>query len=175
LNREFQEAGSIENLIMKTNPRVITFHFTLTDRNGRTLDSSADQAPLSFLEGIGQIFPKLEESLVKMKVGEKGKIDLAEGEGFGLRDEKKVVKIERSRLPQKEIKVGDRFQADDGQSNIPVPLTVIGVSESHATLDGNHPLASVKLTFDVEITEIRDATDEELEHGHAHGPHGHHH
>ena len=151
--------------------KVISFHYTLTDPAGKKLDSSEGDEPLSFLEGVGQIIPGLEQALAKLKVGEKKKISVPSKEAYGAKDDKKLVEVPLDQLPKKDIKIGDMFQA--GQNS--PPLTVIKVSPTHATLDANHPLAGVDLTFDVEITEIRDATPEEMDHGHAHGAGGHHH
>lgn len=145
-------------------PRVISFHYKLTDATGQTLDSSFGDEPLAFLEGAGQIIPGLEAELIKLNVGDKSHIVVAAEDAYGPRDESLVVEIERNRLPPGQIKVGDRFRS----SQYPTPLTVTKVTDSHITLDANHPLAGQDLTFDVEITAIRDATDEEIAHGHVH-------
>ena len=153
--------------------KVISFHYTLTDPSGKRLDSSEGDEPLSFLEGVGQIIPGLESALSKLKVGEKKQIKVAAKDAYGTRDENRVIEVPLAQLPKKDVKIGDMFQA--GQDHRSPPLTVIKVTPEHATLDANHPLAGVDLTFDVEITEIRDATAEEVDHGHAHGAGGHHH
>lgn len=145
-------------------PRVISFHYKLTNSRGDTLDSSFGQEPLSFLEGANQIIPGLESELVKLKVGEKSHITVAAEDAYGQRDESLIVEIERHRLPPGQINVGDRFRS----SQHPTPLTVTKVTDTHITLDANHPLAGQDLTFDVEITGIRNATDEEIAHGHVH-------
>jgi FKBP-type peptidyl-prolyl cis-trans isomerase SlyD len=151
--------------------KVISFHYKLTDPKGTELDSSEGSEPLSYLEGVGQIIPGLETALAKLKVGEKKKINVAARDAYGEHDEKKLVEVPLEQLPKKDIKIGDMFQA--GQHS--PPLTVTKVNKTHATLDANHPLAGVDLTFDVEVTDIRDATAEEIDHGHAHGAGGHHH
>lgn len=153
--------------------KVISFHYTLTDPAGKTLDSSAGGEPLTFLEGVGQIIPGLESELGKMKVGDKKKVSVKAANAYGDPDPQNVIEVPREKMPGQKITVGDRFRAGQG-GNAPV-VTVTKVTDSHVTLDGNHPLAGVDLTFDVEITEIRDATKEELDHGHAHGAAGHHH
>jgi len=153
--------------------KVISFHYTLTNSRGDKIDSSEGGEPMSFIAGKGQIIAGLESELEKLKVGEKKRVQLKAANAYGLRDEKKVHEVKRSQLPNQSIKVGDRFRGGH-EANAPI-LTVTKVSKSHVTLDSNHPLAGEDLTFDVELKGIRDATTEELDHGHVHGPGGHHH
>lgn len=152
--------------------RVISFHYNLTDPKGAQLDSSQGHAPLSFLEGLGQIIPGLEKAIAALKVGDKTKVQVSAAEAYGERDEKYIVKIPRSNFPEGDIQVGDEFQpAEDPNAH---PFRVTAVSDQEVTLDANHPLAGVDLNFDVEIVSIREATPEEITHGHAHGPGGAH-
>jgi FKBP-type peptidyl-prolyl cis-trans isomerase SlyD len=153
--------------------RIISFHYTLTDPSGKTIDSSVGQDPLTYLEGKGQIIPGLENNLQKMKVSDKKRVTVPSAEAYGPREERYVVKVPRGKLPAKDIKVGDQFQVSADPSGR--PLTVITITESEVTLDANHPLAGIDLTFDVEIIDVREATAEELAHGHSHGPGGHGH
>ncbi len=154
------------------NPRAISFHYTLTDSEGNKLDSSVGLEPLTYLEGVGQIIPGLERQLALLEVGDKKKIEVLATDAYGERDQKYIVAVPLDKLPG-EVKVGDQFQAGpEAQSH---PFTVIEVNETHATLDANHPLAGVDLVFDVELVSIREATAEELQHGHTHGPGGHAH
>lgn len=153
--------------------RVISFHYTLTNPQGEKLDSSIGHAPLTYLEGVGQIIPGLEKELQNLKVSDKKKITVPASEAYGLREEKYVVSVPRDKFPEGEISVGDQFQP--GEDPNAHPFTVTEISDSHVTLDANHPLAGVDLTFDVEVITIREATAEELSHGHSHGPDGHHH
>jgi FKBP-type peptidyl-prolyl cis-trans isomerase SlyD len=153
--------------------KVISFHYTLTDSGGTKLDSSAGGEPLTFLEGVGQIIPGLEGHLKNMKVGEKKHVTVKARDGYGEKDPKNVAEVPLEQMPTRRIKVGDRFRA--GQEPHSPIVTVVKVTETHATLDGNHQLAGMDLTFDVEITEIREATEEELAHGHVHGSGGHAH
>jgi FKBP-type peptidyl-prolyl cis-trans isomerase SlyD len=153
--------------------KVISFHYTLTDSTGKTLDSSAGGEPLTFLEGAGQIIPGLETHLRAMKVGDKKNVTVEATQAYGAKDPDNVVEVSLDKMPTRGVKVGDRFRAGNAP-NAPV-VTVTRVTGTHVTLDGNHPLAGMDLTFDVEVTAIRDATPEELEHGHAHGAGGHHH
>jgi FKBP-type peptidyl-prolyl cis-trans isomerase SlyD len=151
--------------------RVISFHYTLTNSTGQTIDSSRGDQPLRFLEGVGQIIPGLETHLRTMQTGEKRQIHVKAADAYGERDNSLVLEVERSRLPTRTVSVGDQFRTNQ----YPTPLTVTKLTDTHVTLDANHPLAGQDLFFDVEITEVRPATAEELAHGHVHGPGGHHH
>lgn len=153
--------------------RVISFHYTLTNPEGEKLDSSAGGEPLSYLEGGGQIISGLEKEIQPMKVGDKKRVSVKAKDAYGTRDEKKVVEVPRNKMPAQQIKLGDKFRGGNDH-NAPI-LTVTKLTDAVVTLDANHPLAGVDLTFDLEITEIRDATKEELSHGHVHGAGGHHH
>jgi FKBP-type peptidyl-prolyl cis-trans isomerase SlyD len=153
--------------------KVIAFHYTLTDTSGKQLDSSAGQEPLAFLEGSGQIIPGLELHLKTMKPGDKRKVLVPAKDAYGEHNPQDIMEVPLDKMPTKKIKVGDQFRAGNEQ-HAPV-VRVTKVSATHVTLDANHELAGQDLTFDVEITEVRDATEEELSHGHVHGPGGHHH
>ncbi len=155
------------------NPRVISFHYTLTDSAGTLLDTSSGNSPLSFLEGVGQIIPGLEKVLVGLKPGDKAKVEVEAAEAYGVRDERYVMSVPYSQLPKEKIEIGDEFSVSEDEHGHPFRVTEL--NENYVTLDGNHPLAGVDLTFEVEITESREATSEELAHGHAHGGDGHHH
>lgn len=140
------------------NSRVISFHYTLTNPKGETLDSSEGREPLSFVEGMGQIIPGLESQLGKLNVGDKKRLDVKAAEAYGDRNKDLIFEVTRDRLPAKDIKVGDRFRSQQS----PSPLTVTKVTDSHVTLDANHPLAGVDLTFNVEVTDMRAATEEDM-------------
>lgn len=151
--------------------RVITFHYSMSDSSGNLIYSSEGKEPLAFIEGIGQILPSLEAELGSMNQGDKKHLELAPEQAFGPHDVNKVLEVPREQLPPQEISMGDQFQA--GPDN--PPLTVTKLTDTHVTLDGNHPLAGVDLTFELELLDVREATEEELEHGHVHGAGGHHH
>lgn len=156
--------------------RVISFHYTLKNREGSVLDSSRDSDPLSYLEGSGQIIPGLEVQMAKLNVGDKKNITVTADQGYGLHDATLIFDIPRTQFPEGQIKEGDRFQAslsEDGEQMS--VFTVKKLTDTHVSVDGNHPLAGEDLFFDVEVTEIRPATADEMAHGHAHGPNGHHH
>jgi FKBP-type peptidyl-prolyl cis-trans isomerase SlyD len=161
---------------MKITPRVIAFHYTLKNPAGEVLDSSSGAEPLLFLEGAGQIIPGLEEQLLLLSVGDKRTIQVPSARAYGEHDAELVMEVPKTRLPKAEgLTVGDQF-ASRGPNGEPAGVFVVtAVGGETVTLDGNHPLAGVDLTFEIEIMTMRNATAEELSHGHAHGGDGHHH
>lgn len=152
--------------------RVVSFHYNLTNDSGVQLDSSHGHAPLTFMEGVGQIIPGLEKVIASLNKGDKQNIKVTAAEAYGERDERYVVKVPRGNFPEGNIQVGDEFQSSEDPNAH--PFRVIDVNLQEVTLDANHPLAGVDLNFDVEIIDIREATAEELSHGHVHGPGGAH-
>ncbi|MCF7687430.1 MAG: peptidylprolyl isomerase [Cephaloticoccus sp.] len=154
---------------MKSN--VVTFTYTLRDPAGRVLDTSAGGEPITYLEGAGQIIDGLDEQLRGLAVGTKMIVQVPAAKAYGERDESQVQRIDRTQIPvEGELRVGDRFQTDTDQ-HAPV-VTVVAVDAAQVTLDANHPLAGVDLTFEVEILGVRPATEAERQHGHAHGADG---
>lgn len=156
--------------------KVITFHYTLTDKSGKHLDSSHERKdPMMFMVGSGQIIPGLEKQIKDLAKGEKKKIHVVASEAYGDVEEELVMSISRDRFPKDHIfKIGDQFQAKTEHGPGPV-FTVVEIMDTTVKVDGNHPLAGHDLVFDIEIIDTRAATQEELSHGHAHGPGGHHH
>lgn len=153
---------------------VASFHYTLTNSTGEVLDSSIGQEPLSYLHGAGNIIPGLEKALAGKTVGDKLKVSVNAAEAYGERDSSMVQELPNSMFSGvNKIEVGMEFHAET-EHGLQV-VTVTAVEGDTVTIDGNHPLAGVDLNFDVEITEVRNATSEELDHGHAHGAGGHHH
>jgi FKBP-type peptidyl-prolyl cis-trans isomerase SlyD len=147
--------------------RVVTFHYTLRDPSGRGLDSSAGGAPISFLEGAGQIIDGLDAQLRSAAAGAKQRVLVPAARAYGERDPAQVQRVKRATLPvEGELRVGDQFQTDTDRY-API-VTVAAIEGDEVVLDANHPLAGVDLTFDVEIVEARAATAEEISHGHAH-------
>lgn len=154
--------------------KVVTLHYTLTDDEGTVIDKSDDGSFL-YLHGASNIIPGLENALTGKASGDALKVTVEPEEGYGVHDEARKESVPREMFPtDSEIEVGSQFHAEgpDGQT---ITVTVIEVSDDTVTIDGNHPLAGVQLNFDVKVIEVRDASAEELEHGHAHGPDGHHH
>lgn len=152
--------------------RVISFNYTLKDSTGAVIDSSSD-GPMSFLTGVGQIIPKLEEELKAMLISQKKNVKLAASDAYGMPDPKMVMDVPKADLAHLKIELGAFLQLNLGQTMKVV--RVAKITDEAVTLDGNHPLAGQELEFDVEIVNSREATAEEVAHGHAHGPGGHHH
>jgi FKBP-type peptidyl-prolyl cis-trans isomerase SlyD len=152
--------------------RVISFNYTLKNTQGQVIDSSFD-GPMSFLTGVGQILPKLEEELKGMLIGQRKNVKLKADEAYGMPDEKMVMDVPKADLAHLQIEEGTFLQLNLGHMLKVVRVAKIG--DETVTLDGNHPLAGQDLEFDVEMVNSRDATTEEMAHGHAHGPGGHQH
>jgi FKBP-type peptidyl-prolyl cis-trans isomerase SlyD len=156
-----------------TADRVVTIHYTLKDDTGTVLDSSAGGEPLAYIQGHGNLVPGLEKALEGKQGGETLAVSLAPADGYGVRDAALVQRVPKRTLQGSgEIKKGMQFQArtDDGMRL----FTVTAVVGDMVTLDGNHPLADQTLHFNVDVISVREATGEELEHGHVHGAGGHH-
>jgi FKBP-type peptidyl-prolyl cis-trans isomerase SlyD len=156
----------------KTPRRVFTFNYTLKGPDGQVLDASTD-GPLAFLEGAGQIIPALEEEILKMDLGAKKNVKLTAESAYGLPDDKMMMDVPKAELAHLNVEVGSYLRLDLGEATKVVRITKI--TETAVTLDANHPLAGQDLEFDVELLTSRDATLEELMHGHAHGIGGAHH
>ena len=156
--------------------RVISFHYTLTNAGGEVIDTSRDTSdPFSYMEGMSQIIPGLEKAMGLLSVGDKRKINVEPADAYGEHDAQLIVEVPKDKLPNSgQLDVGDQFQATGPNGEL-LLFRVLEVQGDTVKLDGNHPLAGEKLTFDVEVMAVRDATAEELAHGHAHGPGGHHH
>jgi FKBP-type peptidyl-prolyl cis-trans isomerase SlyD len=153
---------------------VVSIHYTLTNAQGEVLDSSRGGEPLVYLHGAGNIIPGLEKALIGKQAGDKLNVAVAPAEGYGERDEALIQQVPRRAFQGvKDIAPGMSFHAQSSQG--PMQVTVTAVAGDMVTVDGNHPLAGETLNFDVEVTEVRAATLEELAHGHVHGAGGHHH
>jgi len=154
--------------------RVVSIEYTLTDDEGTVLDSSRGREPLVYLHGVGQMIPGLEAALADRGAGDTLQVRVLPADAYGERDDSLVQKASRSQLQGvDEIEVGMQFQAGGPQGRQIV--TVVSIDGDQVTLDANHPLAGVPLTFAVEVVGVRAATPQELQHGHIHGPHGHDH
>jgi FKBP-type peptidyl-prolyl cis-trans isomerase SlyD len=152
--------------------RAVTFHYSLRDDDGTVLDSSEGQEPLTYLHGEGNVVPGLEKALQGKQAGDEVKATVSPEEGYGQRDDSNIRNVPRRRLPEGKIQPGMRMRLDTEGG--PISALVTAVKGDYVTIDGNHPLAGMTLHFDVKIVSVRDATAEELEHGHVHGPGGHH-
>lgn len=156
------------------NNLVASIEYTLTDDAGEVLDTSQGRAPLAYLHGNGNLIPGLEKELEGKAAGDQLTVRIPPAQAYGERNEAMVQTVSRQQMPPGvEIEVGMQLQAE-GSGGVHV-VTVVGVEGDRIRLDGNHPLAGVPLNFRVEVVEVRDATPEELEHGHVHGAGGHEH
>ena len=157
-----------------TKNAVASLEYTLTDDGGEVLDTSQGRGPLEYIHGAGNLIPGLEKELEGKGAGDELDVRIEAAEAYGERDEGMVHSVARDQMPPDvEIEVGMQLQAEsDAGMHV---VTVVGVEESEVQLDANHPLAGVPLNFQVKVIEVRDATAEELEHGHVHGPDGHEH
>jgi FKBP-type peptidyl-prolyl cis-trans isomerase SlyD len=153
---------------------VVSIHYTLKDDAGEVIDSSLGGQPLAYLHGHGNLVPGLERELTGKSAGDKLLVKIPPVDGYGEHDPQLVQRVPRRALKGvANVRVGMRLQAQTGHG--PKPVTVTHITGDMVTLDGNHPLAGKHLNFDVEIAAVRPATEEELSHGHVHGPDGHHH
>lgn len=149
--------------------KVVTIDYKLVDDSGNVIDQSED-GNFAYLHGARNIIPGLEEALAGKSQGEDVEVRVPPEEAYGVRDNSKTQVVPRELFPaDTEIEVGMQFHAQgpDGQNLL---ITVVGVNGDQVTVDGNHPLAGVGLNFQVKVRDIRDATEEEIGHGHAHGP-----
>ncbi|NIC07813.1 FKBP-type peptidyl-prolyl cis-trans isomerase [Billgrantia bachuensis] len=150
---------------------VVAFHYTLTNDAGEVLDSSEGRQPLTYLHGAGNIIPGLEKQLEGREAGEKLNVSVSPEEGYGEVQPQLVQEVPRDAFQGVEaVEPGMQFQAQTQGG--PLMVTVTQVEGDTVTVDGNHPLAGQKLNFDVEIAEVREASQEEIEHGHVHGEGG---
>jgi|UPI000373E9AB FKBP-type peptidyl-prolyl cis-trans isomerase SlyD len=150
-----------------TRHKVAEIHYTLTNDKGETMDSSRDGEPLPYIHGTESLVPGLEKELEGKTIGDALTVSLSPEDAYGPRIDELQQQVERALFQfDGDIEVGMRFEA---QAEHGVELvTVVAVDDTHITIDANHPLAGETLNFDVEVMTIRDATEEELAHGHVH-------
>jgi FKBP-type peptidyl-prolyl cis-trans isomerase SlyD len=157
-----------------TRDQVVSIHYTLKNDAGEVLDRSAGGEPLTYLHGHGNLIPGLERELAGKSAGDKLQVTIAPADGYGEYDPQLVQRVPRRALKgMANIRIGMRLQAQSEQGAR--AMTVTQIVGDMVTLDGNHPLAGNTLHFEVEVAEVRAATEAELAHGHVHGPGGHHH
>lgn len=145
---------------------VVGLHYVLTDPNGLELDASDPNAPLQYLHGAGNIIPGLEKALTGLSVGDEKVVNVTPEEAYGVREEALVLPVPRAQFaPDMEIVLGMQVQANTEQGVM--VFTVVETNQLTVTLDGNHPLAGVPLTFDVKVASIREASATELQQGFA--------
>ncbi len=155
--------------------KAVSIDYTLTNDAGEVIDSSAGGAPLVYLHGAGNIIVGLEKALEGKQAGDELSVAIEPGEAYGEYSAELVATLNRSMFEGvDELEVGMQFHASapDGQMQI---VTIRDLDGDDVTVDGNHPLAGQRLNFQVKIIDIRDASQEEVAHGHVHGEGGHHH
>ena len=153
--------------------RVVRLHYTLKDASGATIESSRGKKPLDYLHGSGQLIAGLERQLEGATAGHAATIVVEPKDGYGEHDPNGVVRTDRGTFPDgMDLAPGVEVQAETPDG--PLSFVVVAIEGDEVVLDANHPMAGKTLTFDVEILDVRAATREETEHGHVHGPGGHH-
>ena len=156
---------------------VVVLNYTLRSDDGEVIDASTADDPMAYLHGADNIVPGLEQALAGKAVGYKGKVVVEPEDGYGEREDLPPEAVPRSAFPAEvEIAPGMQFMAE-GPNNTHAPIWIAGIEGDQVFVDSQHPLAGATLNFDVEVISIRPATEDELNHGHPHGPdgHGHHH
>lgn len=153
---------------------VVVFDYTLRNEEGEELESSRGADPTAYLHGANNIIPGLETAMTGKSAGDIFSATVAAEQAYGLHNPEKVQRVPVKHLLFKgKLRPGMVVQLNTSDGRIPVTVTKAG--RHSADIDTNHPLAGQSLTFDIEIVDVRAATAEELSHGHAHGPGGHHH
>lgn len=148
---------------------VVTIDYTLTDTQGNILDRSV-QGGFAYLHGANNIVPGLEDALTGKTSGDKLQVNVPPEQGYGERDERLMQVIQRDAFGTVDkIEPGQQFHAQ-APSGAPLVVTVTQVEDENVTIDCNHPLAGETLNFDIEVLDVRSATDDEMTHGHAHSP-----
>jgi FKBP-type peptidyl-prolyl cis-trans isomerase SlyD len=154
--------------------KVAVIHYSLKDSKKELIETSIGNEPLAYLHGAANLISGLEDALEGKKAGDKFSVTVGCAEAYGDYDKELVEVVPKSDFEnQEELEVGKEFQYDDEDGNI-FHVRILKVDADNVTVDGNHPLAGQDLSFDIEVLSVRDATDEELEHGHVHQE-GHHH
>jgi FKBP-type peptidyl-prolyl cis-trans isomerase SlyD len=152
---------------------VVTITYSLSNTDGEILERSDE--PYSYLHGdYGNVFDAVEKALEGKSVGDVVDVKMQPDEAFGEYDEQ-LVRVEDRDIFPPEIEVGMQFEGhgeSSGEANV---YTVTDITDDKVVVDGNHPLAGQALIFQCKIIDVRTADPHEIEHGHAHGAHGHHH
>lgn len=153
-----------------SNDTVVTLHFTVSTTDGTQIDTSRDGDPMAVLQGSHYLIKGLEDAMEGKKAGDAFKMDIEPALAYGDRHDELVQMVPKSMFEGMEVEVGMTFRAttDEGEQSV----MIIDETDDEVVVDGNHPLAGVTLNFDVEILEVRAATEDEKAHGHAHEPGG---
>jgi FKBP-type peptidyl-prolyl cis-trans isomerase SlyD len=150
--------------------KVVKMHYSVMDNDKNTIDNSFDGEPLIFIIGTGYLIPGLEDALQGKEAGDTLSVTVEPENGYGERHDNLMQAVPKSMFEDMEIEVGMQFRAstDDGDQSV----MIIDIQDEEVIVDGNHPLSGITLNFDVEILEVREATADELAHGHVHGEGG---
>lgn len=149
---------------------VVSFHYTLNDADGKLLDTSAGKEAFAYIHGSGMIVPGLEAEMEGKAKGDSMRVEVEPAKGYGEVDPSLLQRVPAEKFGDQEVEEGMQFQTPDHRV-----WSVVEVKDGTVVLNGNHPLAGVTLHFSVEVTDVREATAEEIAHGHVHGAGGHHH
>ena len=157
-----------------TTNAVVAIHYTLTNKDGEVLDTSDGREPLAYLHGRGNLIPGLEKELEGKEKGNKISVTVPPEEAYGIHDETLIREVSREAFKDiDELQPGMQFQSQS-EKGIEV-FTITKIEGEQITIDGNHALAGETLSFEVEVTDVKEASEEEVTHGHVHGPEGHNH
>ena len=157
-----------------TKDKVATLNYTLKDKDNNIIDESSDGS-FRYLHGANNIIPGLENALEGKEAGDQLNVVVEPEDAYGERSLEQIQRVPKDMFPPDvDIKEGMQFHAQ-APSGTPVIVTVTAIDGDEVVIDGNHPMAGMQLHFEVELVEVRDATEEEMEHGHVHGPGGHEH
>ncbi|TDF39766.1 peptidylprolyl isomerase [Alteromonadaceae bacterium M269] len=146
---------------------VVTMHFSVFSEDKTQIDSSRNGAPMVYLQGSRHLIDGLEKAMLGKEAGDKFELSVEPSEAYGERQESLVQAVPKDMFEGMDVEPGMQFRAttDDGEQSV----IIVDVTEEEVFVDGNHPLAGLTLLFEVEILEVREATEEEIAHGHAHG------
>ncbi|HEY5702192.1 MAG TPA: peptidylprolyl isomerase [Gammaproteobacteria bacterium] len=151
-----------------TKHKVAVINYVLKDEQGNTIDQSTD-GNFAYIHGTQSIIPGLENVMEGKKAGDQVDVSISPGDAYGERQLENIQTVTRDMFPPDvELKIGMQFQAQSPQGQ-PLILTITSIEGNNVVVDGNHPLAGKQLNFNVEVVDVRDATEEEIEHGHVHG------
>ena len=153
--------------------RVVRFHYAVAVRDGGDVESSEGREPLAILAGHGNIIPGLEQAMDGHEAGDSFEVDVPAAEAYGEKREGMTQRVPKKHFRDARLVPGMQVMLNTNFG--PRPVTIEKVGMSVVDVDLNHPMAGQDLHFDVEIVDVREATPEELEHGHVHGEGGHQH
>jgi FKBP-type peptidyl-prolyl cis-trans isomerase SlyD len=164
------------------NNKVVSLIYELREENleGEIIQKVEKDRPFVYLFGVGGLLPKFEQSLEGLQAGDTFSFEMTSGESYGEHTEEAIIELDKSIfevdgiIDEELVTVGNQITMQDNEGN-PLDGIVLEITDDKVIMDFNHPLAGMDLFFSGEILEVREASSDEMSHGHAHGPHGHHH